>query len=164
LKFQNKAGVQVTVANEVAEAADSPSAAPTPAQLANAESDRLDALEEAETATEDRDGYRRELARVRADVRRLEAALRTERHEHAETRARLSRPDASLAVATAEARLRHQSADYERRIADLTRQAALSEQRAREAREQADRVLVGAMLGAHQAARVLAEHGVRGES
>ena len=92
MKFQNKAGVQVTVANEVAEAADSPSAAPTPAQLANAESDRLDALEEAECAAEDRDGYRRELARVRAQVRDLEAQLRTEKHEHAETRRRMAAP------------------------------------------------------------------------
>ena len=69
-----------------------------------------------------------------------------------------------LALHTAESRLRHQAADYERRIADLTRQAAAAEQRARDAREQADKVLVGAMLGAHQAARILAEHGIGGES
>ena len=69
-----------------------------------------------------------------------------------------------LAVAAAESRLRHQAADYERRIADLTRQCAAAEIRAREAREMADRVLVGAMLGASQAAKVLAEHGVRSES
>lgn len=58
------------------------------AQLANAESDRLDALETAESAADDRDGYRRELARVRGQVRELEGQLRAEKHEHAEVRER----------------------------------------------------------------------------
>ena len=67
------------------------SAASRDARLVNAESDRLDAIEEAECAAEDRDGYRRELARVRAQLRETEAALRAERHEHAETRESLAR-------------------------------------------------------------------------
>lgn len=59
------------------------------AQLADAEERREEACEEAHRAADDRDGYRLELARVRGLMRGLEAALRTERHEHAETRRQL---------------------------------------------------------------------------
>ncbi len=52
------------------------------AQVANAESDRLDALEEAECAAEERDGYRLALADARAE-------LRGERNELIETRRQL---------------------------------------------------------------------------
>lgn len=65
------------------------------AQLADAEARREEACEEANTAAEERDGYRRELARVRARVRELEGQLRAERHEHAETRMRLARAQAA---------------------------------------------------------------------
>ncbi len=91
MKTGNKAGSEGPKGPAAENDADRLPAAPTQAQLANAEDNRLDALEEAELATEDRDGYRRELARVRAQVRELEGQLRAERHEHAETKAKLDK-------------------------------------------------------------------------
>ena len=70
------------------------------------------------------------------------------------------RDSALLAAAVAESRLRHQSADYERRIADLTRQAAAAEMRAHAAEEAANKVMLAAMEAACFNSRLLASRGI----
>lgn len=92
------------------------------AQAANAERLRAEALDAALAASEDRDGYRIELARVSTQVRDLEVQLRAERHEHAETRARAERLAGELTQASAESARLHRALEETERAGEEIRQ------------------------------------------